>query len=97
MTLLVSEFGPEHARRAEFGMGAVNPHRNADDARRRATLIRAEADELRSLPVNDAAQRIEVKRAEKEHTRQREGQLSKPFDHEPRRSKPKRDGPARGL
>ncbi|SBM44405.1 Conjugative relaxase TrwC [Propionibacterium freudenreichii] len=67
--LLVSEYGAEQARRAELGMGAVNPRPNAEDARRRAALIRAEADELRGLTVNDAARRIETKRAEQEQTR----------------------------
>ncbi|WP_238399901.1 MobF family relaxase [Kocuria marina] len=98
--LLVSEFGAEQARRAEFGMGAVNPHRNAKDARTRAALIRAEADELRRLPVADAARRIEAKRDEHEKQRQqaaqRERQLD-PFEHDRHRSNPRRDGPTRGL
>lgn len=92
--LLVGELGAEQARRAELGMGAVNPHRNAADARARATLIRAEADELRSLPVTDAAGRVEAKRAVQEQTRQQVAQRARqfdPFDHE------RRDGPTRGL
>lgn len=99
--LLVSEYGAEQARGTEFGMGAVNPHRTAADARRRAALVRAEADELRNLPVTDAARRIKAKRAEQEQTwqqaAQRARQLGDPFQHEPRRSDPGREPPSRGL
>lgn len=98
--MLISEYGPEQARRAEFGMGAINPRRSAADARTRAALVRAEADEFRSLPVTDAAQRIEARGAEQEQTRQHAAQRARqldPFDHEPRRSDPGREGPARSL
>lgn len=98
--MLVSEFGAEQARRAEFGTGATNPHRNSKDARTRAALIRAEADALRSLPIGEAARRIEANRAQQEQTRQQTAQRARqldPFDHEPRRSDPRRDGPARSL
>lgn len=70
LALLVSEYGPERARRVQLGMRTTSPHRAARDARARAALTRAEADELRSLPVNDAAERIEAKHAEQEHLRQ---------------------------
>ncbi|MGP9586730.1 hypothetical protein ACT3TB_13840 [Micrococcaceae sp. AOP34-BR2-30] len=99
--MLVSEFGPEQARRAEFSMGAVNPHRTAHDARKRAATIRAEADTLRGLSVGDAARRIEAKRAEQEQTRQQEAQRARqldPFSHEAHhRNDPRRDGPTRSL
>lgn len=49
-------------------MRTVNPQRAARNAFARATLARAEADELRNLPVNDAARRIEAQRAEQEQT-----------------------------
>ena len=66
-----------------------------------STLIRAEADELRNLPVTNAARRIEAKRAEQEQTwqqaAQRARQLDDPFQHEPRRSDPGRERPSRGL
>ncbi|MFT3862361.1 MobF family relaxase [Micropruina sp.] len=94
--LLVGEVGAEQARRAEFGMGATNPHRNAADARTRAAMFRAEADALRSLPTGDAARRIEAKRAEQEQTRQQAAQRARqfdPFDHEAHRNGPRRDGP----
>lgn len=101
MALLVSEYGVEQARRDQFGMRSINPHRNAHDARARAALIRAEADELRRLPVADAALRIEAKRAEQEQTRQRaarrERQFHDPFERNPRRDSPRREGPTRGL
>lgn len=47
-------------------MRVPNPHRAARDAKARAAMLRAEADELRSLPANDAARQIEAKRAEHE-------------------------------
>lgn len=101
LALLVSEYGPERARRDQLGMRTTSPHRAARDARARAALTRAEADELRSLPVNDAAERIEAKHAEQEHLRQqtakRAQQLPAPFVHEPHRSGPRRDGPTRSL
>ncbi|MFV4913123.1 AAA family ATPase [Microbacterium lacticum] len=97
MALLVSEYGAEHARANQLGMRTINPHRNALDARTRAALIRAEADELRSLPVGDAAQRIEAKRAEQERTRQRGAQQLDPFEHDRHRSEPRHEGPTRGL
>ena len=92
--LLVSEFGAEHARRAEFGMGAVNPHRDAADARTRAALIRAEAAELRGLPVTEAARRIEAKRAEQELTRRHRAQRARQLDPYERDSPPR---PAPGV
>ena len=61
---------------------------------------RAEADELRSLPVADAARRIEAKRAEQEQTRQRAAQRERqldPFERDTRRHDPGHDGPARSL
>lgn len=99
MALLASEYGAEHARANHLGMRTVNPHRNAHDARTRAAMLRAEADELRSLPVTDAVKLIEAKRTEQEQTRQRAAQraqqLRDPFEREPRRTDPGRDGPAR--
>ncbi len=99
--LLVNEYGTEHARRNQLGMSTINPHRNAHDARTRAAVIRAEADELRSLPVTDAAQRIKTKHAEQEQMRRRAErrgrQLHNPVEREPHRPDPRRDGPARGL
>ncbi|RXW33483.1 MobF family relaxase [Propioniciclava flava] len=100
MSLLVNEYGADNARRSQLGMGTVNPRRNVRDARTRATLARAEADELRNLPVNDAARRIETHRAEQEQKQrvaQRARQLHDPFEREPYRPDPRRDGPARGL
>lgn len=42
----------------------------ARDAKNQTAILRAEADELRTLPVSDAAQMTKVKRAEQEHRRQ---------------------------
>ncbi|WP_260283556.1 MobF family relaxase [Propionibacterium freudenreichii] len=99
--LLVSEYGAERVRYDRAGVLMLKPHRKADDARYRATLVRAEADELRSLPVNEAARRIEAKQTERERMRQeataRERQLPAPFEHDPHRHDPGREGPSRGL
>lgn len=81
-------------------MRTVNPQRAARNAFARATLARAEADELRNLPVNDAARRIEAQRAEQEQTRQRAAEQARQFDplgRGPHRRDPGRDGPARSL
>ena len=98
--LLVSEYGVEQARRAEFGMNTINPRRQAQDARTRAAETRAEADELRNLPAGEAARRIEAKRAAQEqlpHTRTRRARQLDPFDPEPLRHDPSRRRPVRGL
>lgn len=99
--LLVSEYGPERARRDQLGMRTTSSHRTAREARNRAAQTRAEADELRSLPITDAAKRIEAKRAEQEHLRQqaakRAQQLPDPFEHGPHHSGPHREGPTRSL
>jgi hypothetical protein len=101
MALLVSEYGPELVRRDQLGMRTTSPHRKARDTRNRAAMTRAEADELRSLPVNEAAERIEAKRAEQEQARQRAAEraqrLPDPFAHDPHRSGPHREGPTRSL
>lgn len=100
--LLVSEYGPEHAQAARYGMRhTANPDRQAHEAKNRAALLRSEADELRALPVNDAARLIETKYSaqeqSREHAAQGKRQLHDSFELDPRRSDPSRDGPARGL
>ncbi len=101
VALLFIELGADEARRDQFGMRTTNPHRNAQNARTRAALNRAEADKLRSLPVNDAARRIEANRAEQEHKRQqaarRARQLHEPFERDSHPSNSRREGPGRGL
>ena len=101
LALLVGEYGIDYARRDQLGMRTTNPERNAHAARARAALARAEADELRTLPISDAAQRIETTRAEQEQMRQqaaqRARQLYDPSERDPRRTDPGRDRPARGL
>lgn len=99
-TLLGTELGADEARRDQFGMRTVNPHRNVRDAQARVIQARAEADELRSLPVASAARRIEVRRAEQEQARQREAQRERqldPFEGDARHHDPGHDGPARSL
>ncbi len=82
LALLAREYGPENARAHQYGMRALNPHRNARDARARAALLRSESAGLRSLPVNDAANLIETKRVERERAQQqaeqRQRRLSSP-------------------
>lgn len=100
LALLVSELGADEARRDQFGMRTVNPHRTAQGARARVAMARAEADELRNLPVNDAARRIEAKHAEQEQARQRAARRARqldPFERGIPRSDPGREGPTRSL
>ena len=82
LVLLASEYGAENARAHQYGMRALNPRRNARDARTRADLLRVESAELRSLPANDAAELIETRRVERERTlqqaEQRQRYLSSP-------------------
>ena len=99
--LLASEYGAEHAQAARYGMRRTpNPERQAHDAKNRAALLRSEADELRSLPINDAAHLIETKHAAQEQARQdateRARKLRDPLQHdpaEPTRAARDRDGP----
>jgi len=87
------------------GMGYIGSHTCVELLeqvdRDRAALLRSEADELRALPINDAARLIEAKHAEQEQARertaQREPQLHDPFQRDPRRTDRTRPGPARGL
>ncbi|MFL0578865.1 MobF family relaxase [Dietzia sp. 179-F 9C3 NHS] len=100
--LLVNEYGTEHAQAARYGMRrTTNPRRQAHDAKNRAALLRSEAEELRALPVNDAAHLIEAKQAERENqnrrTAERARQLHDPFEHDPHRRDPSREGTTRRL
>ena len=100
--LLVSEYGAEHAQAVRYGMRTTtSPRRQAQDAKNRAELLRSEAEELRALPVSDAARRIKAKQVVQEQAReraaQRERQLHDPFQRYPRRNDTSRDGPARDL
>jgi len=82
LTLLMHEYGAENARAYQYGMRALNPRSSARDARARATSLRAESAELRSLSANDAANLIETKRVQRElaqqRAEQRQRQLSSP-------------------
>ncbi|TYR21050.1 AAA family ATPase [Corynebacterium urealyticum] len=82
LVLLASEYGPENARARQHGMRALNPARNARAARARAALLRAESEEIRGIPANDAAELIEAKRVERElaqhEAERRQRQLSSP-------------------
>ena len=82
LALLASEYGPENARAHQHGMRALNPGRNARDARARAALLRAESAELRGLSAKDAAKLIETKQVERKlaqrQAEQRQRRLSSP-------------------
>jgi hypothetical protein len=98
--LLVSEYGAEHARAARYGMRTTNPVRQALDAKNRAALLRSEVDELRALPVNDAARRIETKRAEQAQLRRHEAERARqlePYERDSSRPAPGADRPERRL
>ncbi|WP_454118422.1 hypothetical protein [Microbacterium lacticum] len=101
LALLASEYGAERVRRDHLGTRMVNPRRDARDARTRAATSRAEADELRGLPITDAARRIEVRRVEQEQARQRAAQrarqLHDPFERGLHRSGTRREGPTRSI
>lgn len=100
MALFVREYGAENARAHQHGMRAINPSRIARDARTRASALRAQMKVLRELPIDEAAKLIEAAHADQERTRQqaakREQQL-RPFEHDPYRTQPGREGPALGL
>ncbi|ECH9476797.1 TrwC relaxase, partial [Salmonella enterica subsp. enterica] len=99
--LLLSSYGPAQALRAQNGMGAINPHRNAHDAATRAATTRQEVEELRGLPVADAAMRLDAQQAAEEEARrqatERARRLRDPFGRDPHRADPGRDSPGRGL
>ncbi|KAB1641609.1 AAA family ATPase [Gulosibacter chungangensis] len=99
--MLVREYGADQARRTDLGIGGVSSHRVVRDAKTQAAMLRTEADELRALPVNDAARLIEAKRAGQEQRRQqmaeRARRLSDPYEHELHRHNPDRWRPTRGL
>lgn len=103
--LLVNEYRTEQVRRSHLGMRTVNPHRQARDAEMRAAILRAEvskaeADELRGLPVHEAARRIETKRAAEEARRladERTRRLRDAPRRDVTRSDPRRAGPSLGL
>ncbi len=60
IALLVSEYGAEQARRSRHGMGAPTPHRQARQAAAQAATARREVEELRALPIEQAAARLEA-------------------------------------
>lgn len=99
--LLVSEYGAEHAQAARYGMRrTTNPERQAHDAKNRAALLRSEANELRALPINDAARLIETKHAAQEQARERAAQRARqlePYEHDSSRPAPGADRPERRL
>ncbi|UOR02461.1 AAA family ATPase [Leucobacter allii] len=100
VVLLADVYGVENARIHQLGMRVLDPRRDARKARARAAMNRAEADQLRTLPVKDAARVIEIMRVEREHARQqteqRRRQMSSP-DSSPYRAPDLRPDHGRGL
>lgn len=78
-----------------------HPPPQAQDAKSRAVLLRSEADELRALPINEAAQLIETKHAAHEQARhdatERARELHDQSQRDARRTDPSREGPRRTL
>lgn len=59
-----------NARAHLYGMRGLNSGRKARDSCASAVLLRAEGEDFRGLPLNDAAKRIETERAERELAQQ---------------------------
>ncbi|MGO1841019.1 MAG: MobF family relaxase [Canibacter sp.] len=101
LTLLASEYGAESTRAHQFGMRALDPNRNARDARTRAAILRAQAETLRHLPVEAAASLFESVRADYEQVRQQTTERARLLgdlpQHESRRPNPGHEQPSRGL
>ncbi|AXR74997.1 TrwC relaxase [Auritidibacter sp. NML130574] len=99
--LVVSEYGAEHAQAARYGMRrTTSPRRQAHDAKNRAALLRSEANELRALPITDAARLIETKHAAQGQAREREAQQARqlePYEHDSSRPAPGADRTERRL
>ena len=95
--LLVGEYGAEHAQAARYGMRTtIDPRRRAHDAKNRSALLRSESEELRALPINDAAHLIETKHAAQDQARQdatkRARELNDPFQRDPPPHRPEPRG-----
>ena len=99
--LLVSEYGTEQALRSRRGMGTVNPHRQTREATTRAAAARRDVEELRALPVEQAAARITAQKSAADEGQRRAAERARrvrdPYGHDPHRTDPRRDGPSRGL
>ncbi len=98
---MVSEYGTEQVLRSRHGMGSINPHRQAREATTRAAAARREVEELRVLPVEQAAARIAAQKAAAEdaqrRTVERARRVHDPYDHDTHRPNPRREGPGHGL
>lgn len=89
LALLVSEYGAEQARRIQLGMRAPNPKQEAAKAQRRADAMRGRIEELRGLPIHEAAARIrEQQDAERQAEARRAQQTPEPYRPDDRRHEP---------
>lgn len=94
--LLVSEYGTEQALRSRYGMGSTNPYRQAREATTRAAAARREVEELRALPIEQAAARLTAQKAAADEAQRRTAERARRV-RDPHRSDPRREGPGRGL
>jgi hypothetical protein len=89
LALLVGEYGAEQARRIRLGMHAPNPKREARKAQRRAAAVRSRIEELRALPIHEAAARIQAQRKAEAQTQMRQTQQTRePYRPNARRHEP---------
>lgn len=102
LALLAQELGAERVRRDSIRARLIHPEREASDAQTQAAEARREAENLRALPPEEAAARIEAKRATaEEQARQRaadrERQLRGSLDRTGTHTEPNRDSPRLSL
>ncbi|WP_125099270.1 hypothetical protein [Leucobacter chromiireducens] len=64
----IREYGPTQARRMRNGMGGIKPHSKAREAASNAAIARREVEELRALPVTEAATRLDAQQAASEES-----------------------------
>lgn len=82
------------ARSSSRVSGAAYPRSDARGARTRAAVACTDTVEVRGLPVNEATRRIQAEQTEQEKCRQQAAERARqldPFDHDPRRNRPRRD------
>ena len=94
--LMVSEYGTEQALRNRHGMGSINPHRQAREATTRAAAARREVEELRALPVEQAAARLTAQKTAAEEAQRRTAERARSV-RDPHGHYSGRNGPARGF
>lgn len=99
--LLINEYGADQVGRDWVRARLTNPQRQAQTARTEADTAGHQAAQLRGLPLNEAAERIEAQRNAEDKARQlvteRTRRPHAPVGHHISRSDPGRDRPELGL